>query len=442
MRQQIRQLEEQIQNLNREQDELRRRMTQESQARIRQMAEELRRMDTSHMESIRRLREGITAEMQRNVEAIRQADQQSQAQRTRLFQELQQVNRELQEEVDRLRRQQDRQQESGRATAEQVLGRAQAQARAVDAEPHHLFCPSQFEVLQEHLSSAVCMLEMRLYDTAAAMADAVWTELELLGIQVRERQREWEQVYRIYDTIASSMYQAMETFETETIHTPLGSFALGDDDRAYWSRDQYQPIRDSVAEAYRLVENVRNADSITTFLRTHTVLQGFALNNQVSNLRRLNEQLTAVTLCIRSELFYSDQRCQMAEKAGNLLRTMGYQVGQPRFRGDPEDLLDCCELTATINGIDTLALTFVPQREDGIVVRNICILVPDIQTLPNPELIQREAQMLLGALRQELAGLQAVWYPTDSVQLPLVEQQFKRQADARQLARRLERKYQ
>lgn len=416
-------------------------MTQESQARIRQMTEELRRLDASHTESIRRLREEVTAEMQRNVEAIRQASQQSQVQRTRLLQELQQMNWELQEEVDRLRRQQDRQQESGRAAAEQLLERAQAQAAAVDAEPHQLFCPSQFEVLQEHLFTAVRMLEMRLYDTAAAMADAAWTEFELLGIQVRERQREWEQVYHIYAAIASDMYQAMEAFEADAIQTPLGSFILGEGDRAYWSRDQYQPIRDSVAEAYRLVENIRNADSITAFLRTHTVLRGFAMNNQISTLCRLNEQLTAVTLCIRNELFYSDQRCQIAEKAGNLLHTMGYQVCQPRFRGDPEDLLDCCELTATINRIDTLTLMFVPQREDGIVVRNICILVPDIQTLPNPELIQGEAQELLKVLRQELA-VQAVWYPTDSVQLPLVEQQFKRQADARQLARKLERKYQ
>lgn len=399
-------------------------------------------MDTTHMESIRRLREEITAEMERNVEAIRQADQQSQAQRTRMLQELQQMNRDLLEEVERLRRQQDRQQGSGRAAAEQLLRQAQAQARAVDVEPHQLFCPDQFDVLQEHLSAAVRMLEMGLYDTAAAMADAAWTEFELLGIQVRERQREWEQVYQIYDTLASGLYQAMETFEAEAVQTPLGSFVLEGGDRAYWSRDQYQPIRDRVTEAYRLVESVRNAGSITDFLRTHTVVRGFALNSQISTLRRLNEQLTAVTLCIRSELFYSDQRCQMAERAGVLLRTMGYQVCRLKFRGDPEDLLDCCELTATINGTDLLTLMFVPQREDGIVVRNICILVPDIQTLPNPELIQGEAQALLGALRQELAGLQAVWYPTDSVQLPLVEQQFKKQADARQLARKLERKYQ
>lgn len=434
-------MEEQIQALNREQDELRRRMTQESEARIRQMTEALHRIDASHVESIRRLREELMAEMQRNVEAIRRADQQSQAQRTRLLQQLQQLNRELQEEMDRLRQQQGRQQESGRAVAEQLLGRARAQAMAVEREPHQLFCPSQFEVLQEHLSTAVRMLEMKLYDTAAAMADAAWTEFELLGIQVRERQREWEQVYQIYEAIASGLYQAMEAFEAEPVLTPLGSFILEDDDRTYWSRDQYQPVRDSVAKAYRLVEGIRDAGSITDFLRTHTVAKGFVLNNQINSLRRLNEQLTAVTLCIRNELFYSDQRCQMAVRAGKLLKSMGYQVGEPKFRGDPEDLLDCCELTASINGVDMITLIFVPQREDGIVVRNICILVPDIRTLPNPNLIQGEAQALLEDLRQALA-IQAVWYPPDSVQLPLVERQYKQQADAQLLTRKLERKYQ
>lgn len=438
----IRQLEEQIQSLNREQDALRRRMTQESQARMRRMTEELRRLDASRAEDIRRLREEIAAEMRRNVDAIRRADQQSQAQRARLLQELQQVNRELQEEVDRLRQQQSHQQETGRAAAEQLLQRAQAQAGAVEQEPHVFFCPSRFEVLQEHLATAVHMLELELYDAASAMANAALTELELLEIEVRERQREWEQVYQVYDAIASGLYQAMKDFEAEKISTPLGTFVLEDEDRAYWSREQYGPIRERVAEAYRLVEGVREEGGVTAFLRTHTVLRGFSLNERISGLRRLNEELTAVTLCIRSELFYSDQRCRIAEQAEELLGTMGYQVWESKFHGDPEDLLDRYDLTVTINGIDTITLMFVPQREDGIVMRNICMLAPDVKTVPNPELIQGEAQTLIGVLQQTLVGLKAVWYPMDSMKLPAVERQFKQQPDARLLARKLERKYQ
>lgn len=441
-RRRIRQLQEQIDSLNAEQNELRRRMTRDSQDRIRQMTEELRRIDASNAERIRRVREEIAAEMQRNVDTIRQADRQSQERRVRMLEELQRMNRELQEEVDRLRQEQTRQQRAGRDTAEHFLQRAKAQARAVEMEPHNFFCPSQFEVLQEHLSSAVRMLEMGLYDAASAMADAAWTELELLGIQVRERQWEWEQIYQIYDLIATGLYQAVTAFEEEAIQTPLGGFVLEDEDRAYWSREQYQPIRDKVAEAYRLVEDIRAAGSVTAYLRDYTALRGFALNNQINGLRRLNEQLTAATLCIRNELIYSDQRCQMAERAGALLGTMGYQVRESKFRGEPEDLLDCYDLTATINGIDMITLTFVPQREDGVVVRNICIVIPDVKTLPNPELIRGEAQALIEAVQQELAGIKVAWYPIDSMQLPAVERQFKRQPDAQQLARRLERKYQ
>lgn len=441
-RRRIRQLQAQIDSLNAEQDELRRRMTRDSQERMWQMTEELRCIDASSVGRIRQMREEIAAEMQRNVDAIRRAGQQSQERRTRLFEQLQRTSRELQEEADRLRQEQTRRQEAGRGTAERLIQRARAQAGTVEAEPHNFFCPNQFEVLQEHLASAVRMLEMGLYDAASAMADAAWTELELLGIQVRERQWEWEQIYQIYDVIATGLYRAMTAFEAEAIQTPLGAFILEDEDRAYWSREQYQPIRNKVAEAYRLVEDIRAAGSVTAYLRSHTALRGFALNNQVNGLRRLNEQLTAATLCIRSELTYSDQRCQMAERMSVLLGAMGYQVRESKFRGEPEDLLDCYDLTVTINGIDMMTLTFVPQREDGVVVRNICIVAPNVKTLPNPELVRGEAQALIGAVQQELAGIKAAWYPADSMQLPAVEQQFKRQPDPQQLARKLERKYQ
>lgn len=418
-------------------------MEARNQTRLEQLSNELQRIERTQTEQLRRSREEIAAEMQRQIEELRRSDAASQAQRQRLVRELQEVNRTLEEEIAEFRRQEDARSGVRRETAERLCQQAEEQVRVVREMPHAFFCPGQLDICREHLASVQAMMRAGMFDAAAAVADAAQTELEILAVNIRENQREWMQVFEVYRRIAAGLRQTLVQFEEESVSTVYGAFRLTDEERAYWSGGSYQQVREEVFDACRMAEGVESAGGVTAYLNQGGGVKGFQLTQRINGLHRLSERLTAAISCIRSERIYSDQRYQMAEEAEKLLAAEGYQTVRSCFRGEPvEEPIDCYDLTMSLNGIDLIQFIFVPQREQGIVVRNLCLLTLDIRTVPNPQLVQNRAQDLIHALQGAFPGLAVVWYREGDRRIAETERQYNRPPDMMQLAKKLERKYQ
>lgn len=442
-RRRIRELERELTELSRRQEQERRSLESRNRVQLDQLRNEIRRIERTQTEQLRRAREEMAAEMQRQMEELRRSDAASQAQRQRLVRELQEVNRTLEEEIADLRRQEIARNDARRETAERLYRQAEEQARMVQETPHDFFCPGQLKICREHLASVQAMMRAGMFDAASAVADAAQTELEILAVNIWENQREWMQIYEVYRRIAADLRQTLARFEEESVSTVYGTFRLTDEERAYWSGGNYQRVREEVFNAYQMTEGVESAGSVTAYLNQGGGLKGFQLTQRINGLHRLSERLTAAISCIHSERIYSDQRYQMAEEAEKLLAAGGYRTMCSCFRGEPvEEPIDCYDLTVSLNGIDFIRLSFVPQREQGIVVRNLCLLTLDIRTVPDPQLVQARAQDMIHALQDAFPGLTAVWYRDGDRRIAETERQYNRPPDMMQLAKKLERKYQ
>ncbi len=405
------------------------------------MEDQLRRVEASRLETLRRVREEMAEELRRQAEELRSVNAAAQEERRQLLRQLQEANQALRAEIEETRRREENRSRAGREMAESAFRRASAQEEAVREMPHAFFCPGQFEIFQEQLESARRMLEKGMYDAAAATAAAAQTELELLAVNVQESRREWLEMYEVYSGVASGLYETMLRFEDSVIRTPYGEFRLEDGERDYWSRGTYREIREEILEAREIAERAGQAGSPAE--GREAFVKGFRLAREIDGLHRLSARLTAAISCIQSERIYSDLRCRMAETAEEFLTEEGYQVERSRFRGEPrEEPLDCYDLTVGLNGSDHIGLTFVPRREDGVAIGNVCVVTLDIRTIPDPRLIETRARDVIAGIRQAYPALPAVWYQGGDAQIAETERRYSQRPDVRLLARRLERKYQ
>ena len=445
LRSQIRELRERLRRMEEEQDQTRRRLEAQRQADRaeleRQLQQALGRADAAAQRQVRQVQEELSAQLRRQTEELRQAGRRAQEERRQALEELRQVNQALRQELEDLRRQEKERTQAGEDLARQRLQEAQSQVQAVEALPHAFFCPGQLDLFREHLSAAQTMLRSGLCAASAAAADAALAELEILELRVREHQREWEEVYSLYRALAAGLWETVEQFEREALETACGRFTMDEGDWDYWSQGSYPSVRREVREAWALVQRVEEAGGAAAYLRSGGALRGFAFQRQVSGLYRLSDRLTAAVTCIRQERRFSDQRYWLAGQAQALLEPLGYRTVSAGFRGtDREEPLDCYDWTGSVNGTDLLRLTFVPRRQDGVAVENLCLLSQEVRTLPSGALLQRQAEGALSRLRQGLPQLAARWIPEPG-RLLAEEQSCKQRPDAALLVRRLERKH-
>ena len=93
-----------------------------------------------------------------------------------------------------------------------------------------------------------------------------------------------------------------------------------------------------------------------------------------------------------------------------------------------------------------VTLTFVPVRENGVAVRNTCLLSVDVTTTPGSGFVQQLAGNLADTLneRYRLAGLplEVKWDGAGAMPMARVETQQKAVPDMRLFVRHIERKYQ
>ena len=447
LRQQIRDLERQLHELSNRQKELTLRMQQQNNSAMREMRAELQaalqRKDAQSARQIGDIRTQMSIELQEAADAIRREAAQAQQEREALLVKLEYVNQELRRELDEIKQREYRRTESGYNLAKELAAQATQQEQIVAELPHMFFCPGQLDIFREHLSSVRTMMEAQLFDAAAAAADASLAELEILEINVRENQREWEEQYTLYRTLISALHDQMEQFEAGEIQTECGSFVLSPEERSYWSQSKYDVLRQDILTAWGIVEQIESADSVTAYLKDGGATKGFAFSKAITSLYRLNERYNAAEICIRNERFYSDQRYRWGKMAVGCLEDVGYHIVDDCFRRNPhEEPIDSYDILATVNDLDYLRVTFIPVREDGVTIRNQCQLVLNVLTSPNEAFIAQSASEISERLKGRIPEVMVTWHREGSDAVKKEEQTIKKKPDMQIMSKKLERKYQ
>lgn len=258
LRDRVRRMERDLNAAMNEQEQRRREIERSNQRQIDRLRRELeqakRAMDASYAQRVRALSEELTARERRFQQELRRADEQAQTRRAELLKALRDANKELRKEAEEIRRKEYVRTENGRALARERTRYAEERAAAVERTPHEFFCPGQLALFREHLTSVQDMISSGMYEAAAATAAAAGAELELLEINVRQRRREWEEMYAAYRETILRVRDKLERFQTEELLTPCGRFRMNDSERDYWSRNHYRAIRADAESACAMVE--------------------------------------------------------------------------------------------------------------------------------------------------------------------------------------------
>ncbi|MBR0281854.1 MAG: hypothetical protein IJQ81_09705 [Oscillibacter sp.] len=441
----IRELETELQRLNGRQDSVRQRMEREARERIQgirqEMAQSLNRLDVRNRERVEALRGELSREMRRSLEEIRRRDAQTQRERQELLRKLSDVNEELRRELDDMRRQEVRRNQLGGAMAKEAEEKARARASRVALLPHEFFCPGQLDVFREHLRFARTMMERRMFDAATAVADAALSELEILEINVREAQREWEELYHVYSSIIQELYDRLSQFQEERLRTVCGSFSLKEADWEYWSGGEFRKVRDDILNAHKLIGDIEHCGGVTAYLNSGQAVREFQFSRQITSLYRMEERLQAVTQAIREERSLSDERFQMGRTVAESLRAVGYQIVSCRFRGQPtEEPLESYDVTATANNLDRVTITFCPVRQHGVAVRNVCLIRTDLQSVSNAWIARKQAKEIQDILAGQFPDLRTDICPME-MDSAVLEERYKRPPDIPALYKEMERRY-
>lgn len=453
LRRQIREQQDELDRINRELQTLRNELGRNGNAKIRQLERELQRtiaenrsrMNAEFQQQASLLRQQMLAEIQRQAEEIRRVEENARREREERLRKLDALNQQLRQELEDIK---SHTAALAAFSKEQALSRkqeAKRQQEIVRKLPYAFFHPGQMEIYEEHLEQTDVMLNASMYDAAAATADAVLSELQIFEITLREDQRNWLELYQIYRRLIQALYDQIIGFEAQKIETCSGVFPpMPLRHMEYWSGNTYSAIRKQVMDAYETIREIEESDNVSEYLNTRGSIRISQFQSRIVAIHRLAEQVSAVLTCIQSERFYSDERYEMASDAMNYLEDQGYHIRDEAcgFRKVPDgEPLDTYEVSATINGIDFLHLSFVPVRENGVTVRNTCLVTVEMHSTFDDCLVTGIAQKTINALASCQRPIHAQLNSQGVAQLPQRESNIKQQPDMMRLARHLERKY-
>ena len=453
LRRQIRQQQDELDRINRELQDLRSELGRNGTATIQQLEQELQRtieenrirMNAEFQQRASLLRQQMLAEIQRQAEELRRVEKDARRKREETLRQLDALNQQLKQELEDIK---SHTANLAAYSKEQALSRkreAEQQQEIVRKLPHAFFRPGQMEIYEEHLGQTDVMLNASMYDAAAATADAVLSELRIFEITLQEDKRNWLEMYQIYRRLIQALYDQIIAFEAQKVETRSGVFPpMPLQHMEYWSGNTYSAIRKQVMDAYEMIREIEGSDNVSEYLNTRGSIRISQFQSRIVAAHRLAEQLSAVLTCIQNERFYSDERYEMAGDAMSYLEEQGYQIMDEAcgFCKVPDgEPIDSYEVSATINGIDFLHLSFVPVRENGVTVRNICLVTVEMHSTFDSCLITGIAQKTINALKNCQRPIHAQWNSQGVEQLPQQESTIKQQPDMKRLARKLERKY-
>ena len=408
LRRKINQLQKEIDQINRDRRKMQSEMTRKTDRELASLKSkyqsELRRQkNETDEEYSRRLRnfqnEMTRRSQQESREMQRQTERMLNEQNAKLA-ELSQANDELLALLKTMKQRTEQTDEAHKAYALQLIEQAKQSRTDTDKKPHEFFFNGEFEIIDSHCSELASEIDRQMYQAAAADAGSVMLEFDLLATKTDKSLEEWMQAFADYSAIVKRIARQIELLEEYQLTTAAGTFVMKENELEFWSSGTYLAFREKIRSALSRITDIekKGIDQYRITADHKNRKHIFAL---VTDAKRWSDELSGITNCILSERLLSDERWFLAQSAEKALKEKGYRRVRKKFR-EPEAFLleqkwypsdtlarscplECFDLVMTVQGEDMLNITYVPFRENGLAVRNYCIISLTAVTVTSPE---------------------------------------------------------
>ncbi len=448
LKKKIRDLSDEIESLSSEAASERRRIEEENrdnlkrlkEAQARALEENKRRMDAAYLEVVHKLRDELQREMLRYAEELRRADEKARERVRAKLEELSRAEEELAREVQKLREEDHRRSETGKAIAREKKAEAEGRAAEVGALPHEFFLPHQLELFQAHVETADAWIKKGLYEAASAVADAAIMELQIIKLRILDMQNQWEACFSRFAALAQSLHSQLESFEKTPVPVAGGMIELTERLREHFSGGEYGRLKAKIEKNIALVRAVDEAGGITAYLSSGDApKQDLIILEILPEIKKLTDHFSAVAECIENEVFFSSLRRALADYAAEQLGSMGYTILDSGFRDS--DPLETFDVVASANGADTVRVSLVPRRHDGVTNGVLCLVSVGNRTTPEPGFLQKTAMAVVDSLYAAYAEHKVpIEACLDTCSADALEKSRKQPPDVRRFERKRERK--
>ncbi len=459
----------------------------DSSAELRRIQEEIRRIEKEHRERLRSLREnyearerklradfevllekrGREAEETLNA-ALRRSEEELERVQKAYFAEIDASEKKAKKERDKYRAQmeklasenaealeklrnaeKEREMKAHSACKETLLDTEEAKREAAEV-PHEYFFPRQMELFTEELSKGRGFISQKMYEAAAAILSAAGLQMRTLREKTLKRQQEWETMYARYKALVISMYESLTAFREYTFVTLAGEFTLENDAiRDYWSSGAFSPIAVAVEKEYSLVRSIEE-NGHTAYLKKREPLSDYQVTKTIKEMEKLEKRMMAVRDVICAERGFSDERYIVGNHIADVYEEQGYEIDFCGFRDDnPTEVFEVAAMNrnAGEEAANDIHFTIVPERINGVTVRNRCIIWMGKKKLRDARLLVslmsiaenrvREAERRAREKKkivETVSGAGMNLLQAEQTDVPAAEERFKQEVSAGKLA--------
>lgn len=469
LRRRISELQDAIDDLSRSRSDYEREMNRQMRENFKRLQEQCakeivrqkRETEAEYTKRIRELQETVQREMRAKYDSLRRDAEEIAAKQERKLAELSACNEELRTILNRMKTQTEMVEIVHKRQAEMLYEQLQEVKKVAESGPHEFFFRGEFDIIDAHGRQIPEEIKQEMYQAAAADASSVAMEFDLLKIKVEQALNEWMIAFRDYACTIKTIQAQLSFLETNTVETSAGTFRMKPEELDFWSCGTYLAFKEKVDASIKAVEEIERI-GVIEYLKKQSGRQRKEIFSKVKEAKKWEDELVGITNCILSERVLSDERWTLAKDIDLMLQKLGYQRVSPgsgfrivdegtaakewypkqkMFQRNP---MDCYDLLETIQGMDVLRITLVPVRENGVAVRNDCIISIDAKTMRDQEVTDSLVKVNEERIHQIYKTLKIVCIQVGAEQIQhrtAEEQHRKKEPSPAELIRTLEKKY-
>ncbi len=398
LKREINNLRSQLNDVNRQYDNLSRQLREQNNRDIERMHQQFnealaRQKQISDAEYARMFEEfqnRLLEVQKQKTQELREQTKQLVEQQRGYTRQIEELNRQIEKEFNELKKSEAQREDFTRQYAYEVYRQAMEARKTADEQPHGFFLPNQFDVIAEQEQKITDEIEKGLLQSAVADANSVSMQYEILTVKTKSSFDDWLVAFEEFSETVRGLRARIDAFLSHGINGD----AIAPEECNFWSRGKFRELNEELRGAEEMLA-AADRMGIVNYLKSITNPDRSLIHSSLIQAKIWQTRLSAILNCIVSERCFSHQRFDVGEEAAQLLEDEMYVVLKNSFvppvaetasadwyiAGENEDPFEKYGISATLNGLDTVNLHLIPVRVDGIAVRTECHIFVELQSI-------------------------------------------------------------
>ena len=318
-----------------------------------------------------------------------------------LLMQIERIQAETNRELEELKKQASKDSATALKFAKEAYEEMLESKALADQGPHTFFHPNQFNIITQQTEKIKNEIESRMYQSALADANATAMQYDVLSIKTKNNLNEW---YRSYD-----QFQSVVVFLVEEIKDFLEKECEKNNGEAecdFWSKGRFSRLKKEIDDAYKMVSDIEE-QGVIEYLKSIENPDRNAIYSAVIQAKIWQTRLVAILGYIRQERKLSRERFEAGNFFAECLDNECYLIKSCKFKPPTEDdarqdwyympkdenPFEPFEVVSCFEDKDMIHIDIVPVRENGVAVRNECVIYIELETIQSDMF---EAQYLRG----------------------------------------------